>query len=257
MNRQGMTHYIHSMLEAVRFLTSIRIRANSKESNVTRTDMLYWYPVVGGMIGVVLVVIEFCTSFLPSLLQAAILVTVWIAITGALHLDGLSDCADAWMGGHGAHSRKFEIMKDPRCGTMGVVAIVLLILMKTVAVAQPHQWAMLLVVPMIARLMFIPVFLWLPYVGEGGLGGEIQKALSPEKQIVCRRIIIAGALAVLLFVPILLWLSLLIVTVLVFLMWRQMMMKWLHGFTGDCIGMLAELSELALVLVFVTYYQMS
>ncbi len=254
MNRHDMTHYIQSLLEATRFLTSIRIKSNSQEFNETGTDMLYWYPVVGGMIGVVLVTIEFCTSFLPPLLQAAILVTTWVTITGALHLDGLSDCADAWMGSHGDHSRKFEIMKDPRCGTMGVVAIVLLILLKTVAVTQPHQWAMLLVVPIIARLMFIPVFLWLPYVGQGGLGGEIQQALSLEKQIVCKRIIIGGALTVLLFVPILLWLSLLIVAVLIFLLWRQMMMKWLHGFTGDCIGMLAELSELALILVFVAYY---
>jgi adenosylcobinamide-GDP ribazoletransferase len=54
---------------------------------------------------------------------AALLLAVWVLLTGGLHLDGLADTADAWIGGQGDRDRTLAIMKDPRSGPIAIVAI--------------------------------------------------------------------------------------------------------------------------------------
>jgi adenosylcobinamide-GDP ribazoletransferase len=59
-----------------------------------------------------------------TLMAACISVAAMIIVTGALHEDGLADCADG-LGGGRTRDRKLEIMRDPRIGTYGVLALVL------------------------------------------------------------------------------------------------------------------------------------
>lgn len=59
-----------------------------------------------------------------ALMAACISVAAMIMVTGALHEDGLADCADG-LGGGRTKERKLEIMRDPRIGTYGVLALVL------------------------------------------------------------------------------------------------------------------------------------
>ncbi|PWQ89005.1 adenosylcobinamide-GDP ribazoletransferase, partial [Enterococcus faecium] len=66
----------------------------------------------------------------PSPLHAALLLTLWVLLSGALHLDGLADSADAWLGGFGDRERTLRIMKDPRSGPIAVVTLVLVLLLK-------------------------------------------------------------------------------------------------------------------------------
>jgi adenosylcobinamide-GDP ribazoletransferase len=54
---------------------------------------------------------------------AALVLILWVWSTGALHLDGLADSADAWVGGLASRERTLEIMKDPRSGPAAVTAI--------------------------------------------------------------------------------------------------------------------------------------
>jgi adenosylcobinamide-GDP ribazoletransferase len=63
-------------------------------------------------------------------LQAALLLALWVLLSGALHLDGLADSADAWLGGFGDRERTLQIMKDPRSGPIAVVTLVLVLLLK-------------------------------------------------------------------------------------------------------------------------------
>ena len=61
------------------------------------------------------------------------LLAVWVLLTGALHLDGVADCADAWVGGFGDREKTFQILKDPRSGPIAVVVLVLVLLVKWAA----------------------------------------------------------------------------------------------------------------------------
>ena len=89
-----------------------------------------WFPLVGLLIGFLLVLVQLGASQLFSgFLTAAVLLFVLSAVTRALHLDGLMDVCDGIFGGH-TPERRLEIMKDPHVGAFGVVGLVLILLLK-------------------------------------------------------------------------------------------------------------------------------
>jgi hypothetical protein len=71
---------------------------------------------------------------LPPPIAAGLALGAGIVITGALHEDGLADCADGFWGGHDA-ARRLEIMKDSRIGAYGVIAMILVIGLKWLALS--------------------------------------------------------------------------------------------------------------------------
>ncbi len=253
MNRSGLIHHLQSFQAAVQFMTCVPVGSVEKVPDSAWRNMLLWYPVVGAAIGAVLIVGERLVFALDASLQAALLVLVWVILTGGLHLDGLADTTDAWVGGLGNRVRTLEIMKDPHCGPFAVIAVTMTLILKVAALTAFHNWIVLLLVPMAARLLIIPAFLWLPYAKESGVGADIQQAFSESRKKFGIAITVIGALLPLLFVPISLWLALVISGNVVYWLWRLTMMRRLQGFTGDCIGMLVELSELVLLFVFVIY----
>ena len=91
----------------------------------------------------------------PLLLHAALLLTAWVLLSGGLHLDGLADSADAWLGGFGDRERTLTIMKDPRSGPIAVVTLGLVLLLKftaLVALIEQHNGAALILAPLIGWL---------------------------------------------------------------------------------------------------------
>ena len=218
-----------------------------------RNNILFWYPMVGVAIGFILILGEWLAAPLPDFLQAALLVTLW----GDYHrrssfgwAGGLRRC----LGGRtGQSGKNLKIMEDPRCGTMAVIAVTLTLILKTAALAAFHNWVMLLLTPTLAKIMILPAFLWLPYAKEYGLGGEIQLILADQKRTFAMLIVAVGLLSPLLFAGLWQWLLLTAATAVTFVLWRFAMKSRLQGFTGNCIGLLVELSELVLLLVFVTY----
>src|SRR5690606_7619903 len=100
-------------------------------------DAVPAWPVVGALLGVLFWLFASVADSLgwPAWPTAVLLVMLWAGITGALHLDGLADSADAWLGGQGNRERTLTIMKDPACGPAGVVVLVLVLLGKVAAVA--------------------------------------------------------------------------------------------------------------------------
>jgi len=92
------------------------------------------FPAVGALIGAVVGGTATLLAFaLPPLVAAGIAVALEVAITGALHLDGLADSADGLAGRDREHA--LAIMRDHVVGTYGTCALVLNLLVKTAAVA--------------------------------------------------------------------------------------------------------------------------
>lgn len=245
--------HFQSFRAAVQFMTCLPTGYRVETPDNVRANMLFWYPIVGAIIGIILILVDWLVSPLSNFLQAALLVTIWVLITGALHLDGLADFADAWVGGLGNREKTLEIMEDPRCGPIAVVTLTLTLILKVATLAAFHNWIVFLLVPMMARLMIIPAFVSLPYARESGLGGEIQNALAGHQPRTAKIVVAAGALLPLVFISIWLWILLVVAASITFWVWRLVMNKRLQGFTGDCIGVLVEVSELVLLLVFVIF----
>ncbi len=237
-------------LVALQFLTSlpVRLAATPDEREIGRS--LAWYPAVGLLLGGVLFVAALILTSAPPLLAAALVLSLWVLLSGGLHLDGLADSADAWIGGLGDRDRTLAIMKDPCCGPAGVVAVVLLLLLKFSAlysVVETASLAILLLAPALGRMALPLLFLTTPYVRKQGLGSALATYAS-RNQVVLIGIAVLAVLF-LLVKSTLLWL--LIVVVSVFLVLRTMMMRRLGGTTGDVAGALVEVVEVVVLIAMV------
>ena len=172
-----------------------------------------------------------------------------MGVTGALHIDGLADLTDAWVGGHGERDRTLEIMKDPTCGPMAVTAVVVLLLVKFAALQHLVAvgfWEALLMAPAWGRSGLVVALLTLPYVRKAGLGSHAARHLSK------RGALIVLTLMVILTATLFKALVLPLVTALAvfFLLLRRDLMNRIGGLTGDAAGAVCELMEaVGLVLV--------
>lgn len=106
-----------------------------------------WFPIVGALVGLCVAgVYAACRLALPTLVSAALGLAFGVVVTGALHEDGLGDVADAVAGGS-TRERRLEILKDPRQGTYGVLAIVFSVLLRVSAIAALRPRDALLALP--------------------------------------------------------------------------------------------------------------
>lgn len=102
---------IDGLLAAVGFLTRIPVPAWAFARPGAQARSLPWYPLVGLLLGVLLLALAWCLRGAAPLLAAAIVLSSWVWLTGALHVDGLADSTDAWVGGMGDRARTLAIMK--------------------------------------------------------------------------------------------------------------------------------------------------
>src|SRR5690606_1176174 len=168
------------LLIALQFLTRLPVRLPGMPEPRQIGRSLLCYPLVGVLIGALLLAGAWLLDGRPVLLSSALLLALWAGLSGGLHLDGLADTADAWVGGYGDRERTLSIMKDPRSGPIAVVVLVLVLMLKFAALAallQAGQWLPLFLAPWLARGMLPLLFLTTPYVRPGGLGQALAEHL--------------------------------------------------------------------------------
>lgn len=238
-----------SLLIAIQFLTIVPVRLNSELTEQAIGRSLLFYPLVGLLIGIVLSLLAGSLSAQPAMVAASLLLLVWVVITGALHLDGLADSADAWLGGIGNKSRTLSIMKDPAAGPIAVATLVLVLLLKfvmlTVLLTQ-QNWAALIWSVILARTALPLLFLTTDYVRPQGLGSILKQQQSATYT---RRLLLAVSLIAFFSIG----LYALLFALAVFLLLRYMMERRLNGFTGDTAGAMVELLETVLLIFFVLF----
>lgn len=237
---------------ALQFLTVLPIELKTIPTAQQNGRAILFYPLVGLIIGGILFLISCLLAKLPVLLLAAIIMTLWIWLTGGLHLDGLADTADAWVGGFGDKLRTLQIMKDPSCGPIGVLSLVVVCLLKFVLIyvlIEQDQSLFLVFVPALGRVVPSILFLTTPYVREKGLGRSLTDHLPKAASW-----IIAGF--VLLLALYWKWQGLIaIIGFLISLVYlRYLFIKRIGGITGDTVGAAIELSENVLLFSFVVSY---
>jgi len=229
---------------ALQFLTRLPApaRRDIEAQQVGRS--LAWYPLVGALLGVILYAAAWLLQGQHPLLIAAILLALWVGLSGALHIDGLADTADAWVGGMGNRERTLEIMKDPASGPMGVSAVVVVLLLKFAALVTLSPVALLLL-PALARSGVALLFISTTYVRPGGIGEALAQH-SPRVAVVIGALLVSAAALL-----VLQWHGaiLLLVTALLWWLLRRALIQRLGGFTGDTAGAMLELLESIALLV--------
>lgn len=111
---------------AVGFLTRVPVPFGPDEAP-RLTAAAPWFPVVGAAVGAVGGGVLELAGSLPGLgpsgVAAALALAAMLVASGALHEDGLADVADG-LGVHGDRERRLAVMRDPRNGTFGVLALI-------------------------------------------------------------------------------------------------------------------------------------
>ena len=215
------------------------------------------FPAVGMLVAALAIACFWIATLLlpPSALTplvAALLSTIaTLLLTGALHEDGLADTADG-LGTARERERALEIMKDPRIGSFGALALMLALLMKigllgligSVA-GTPAVAAALLGAHAASRGLALVIVATLPHIGQA----ETSKSLAIAARIEWPRLAIAAlwslaalALAAALTSPVF-SIAGLVLAALALLWMRRVLVRRLQGFTGDCLGATQQLCE--------------
>jgi adenosylcobinamide-GDP ribazoletransferase len=239
---------------ALGFLTVLPVHLASAPQPGDLGRAAVWFPWVGLVLGALLAAARWgLTALFPASLAAVLTVALWAALTGGLHLDGLADCCDGLLAAV-APARRLEIMKDPRLGAFGGAGLVLHLLVKTAAlVAIPQALTPaqagtgllpLLLAPSLARRLIL-LAARQPMARPGGLGAEFSQGL-PARALVLAALVPA-VLAVCAG-----WRGLAAATLAGLATWGciRLARARLGGLTGDVLGLVVEVSEAAVLLVF-------
>jgi adenosylcobinamide-GDP ribazoletransferase len=241
--------YLNPLWLAIGFLTRIPTPFVDEDYERASHNSTLFYPLVGLLIGILIYLPIMLLPTANPFIMAIISIMVWILITGGLHLDGLADSADAWLGSQGDSERALSIMKDPMVGPAGVIALVMILLLKVAALTaildstltQSDIFFSLILTPIIARALMVLLFLTTPYVRKQGLASALMDiAHYPAWIIICITFSVIIALGY--FIPV-------ICVLLTFYALRWLKLKLIAGFTGDTAGAVLEISETVFLLI--------
>ena len=209
-----------------------------------------YYPLVGLLLGAVLAgAAGLLDQFFPAPLVAALVLTVWVVLTGGLHIDGFLDACDGLLGG-ATPERRMEIMRDHQIGAFAFMGGVLLLLIKFSALiafkAVGWQTPALLLAPTLGRWAMTLAVVAFPYARVEGLGREI-KARVTWRQVLLATI---TALVVAWFAAGWHGLAALLLAIFTLLGVEYFTLRRIPGLTGDIYGAICEMVELAVLLLF-------
>ncbi|WP_151718661.1 adenosylcobinamide-GDP ribazoletransferase [Gemmobacter serpentinus] len=204
------------------------------------------WPLVGGLVGTISAGIAMAglTLGLPANLAAALLLAMSAVLTGALHEDGLADCADGFWGGW-TRARRLEIMKDSHIGSYGVMALILVSLGRwsaaTVLLGHGH-WPALIAAAILSRVPMAVLMATLPNARGSGLSAAVGRPTGSMAALAIG-VALAAALALTGIAGLGMALAVLSACVGIAALARAK----IGGQTGDVLGASQQLAELAAV----------
>jgi adenosylcobinamide-GDP ribazoletransferase len=235
-------------LAAIQYFTRLPVPAWVGHSAAQLQGTARYFSLVGVLVGAVGALAFWATNLiLPAPLPAILSTVVTVLLTGALHEDGLADTFDG-LGSSATRERALEIMKDPRIGAFGAIALVLTLPLKIAALnAMPPAIAPFALIAghAFSRTCAISLLFVSKYVGsaEQSRARPVARTMS-NGEFFAATVVgvipmlgcgIYGILAGLFAIPV--WLTL-----------TRWFMRRLGGFTGDTLGAMQQLTEIAFYL---------
>jgi adenosylcobinamide-GDP ribazoletransferase len=208
-------------------------------------DALYWFPVVGFLLGAIIWIVTCLFGLIvPNwpMGSAVAVISAGAVLTLFLHLDGLMDCTDGLLGGR-EREQILRIMKDPHVGAFGVIALILVLMMKWISVVRlidydASHW--LIIAYVISRTLQVDLVAALPYarIEDGTAAPFVREARTRHRVVAlvvaAGLVLIIGGLAGILALGV------------AWLVGRVLAMWFRHrigGVTGDLLGTTSELIE--------------
>ena len=243
---------MRSLMAALSFFTFFPIPGRRETAELDGWA-LGFAPLAGLIIGIGLMAFDALAGLIfPHPLRDALLVLAWIVLTGATHIDGLADSMDG-LWATTTPQRRLEIMRDVNSGAFAVTGVAILLIVKTMAVAEvAEREGWLLATPVVARMGMLLVMRIFPYGRKEGLGAGLREQLTvgplslaglTTALVMWRVVLVSG------------WETVLVVSAiglagaLLFGWWACRRLQ--VGLTGDIYGATVELAEIAILLAVV------
>ncbi|WP_291994310.1 adenosylcobinamide-GDP ribazoletransferase [Candidatus Accumulibacter sp. ACC003] len=240
-------HELEYFFGALRFFTRLPVPAWVGHSSEALDRAARYFPAVGVLVGAIAaLVFMVCERFWPTSLAVLAAMASSIYLTGAFHEDGWSDMVDGFGGGW-EKAQILTIMKDSRIGSFGAVALLMLVLTRFYALFELDPRlipAALLAGHALSRFASTTLLRTLDYVRDEG------KAKPLATRIGYRELAFAGSTAVL---PLLLLPPAqaaigCLLAALATLWLARLFRRQIGGYTGDCLGAVQQLAEVAFYL---------
>jgi len=249
-------------LVALQFLTRVPVPAWRDWDDAWLNDCVRHFPLVGLFVGGCGALVLWVAVLLwPPAVAAVLAIAATAWITGAFHEDGLADTFDA-LGGHVPREKALAILKDPRIGSYGALALVVVTLARVAAlaaIAAVDVHAAMLALALahaLGRVAPVLVMARLPYAGD------LEHARAKPLATAVRPVNLALALGWgALFAAMAEWWTgsgRALVALAAALLVALLMMRWLRtrlgGYTGDTLGASEQLAELAVLLAWAAHW---
>lgn len=248
-----MIKLLGRFVAAFRFLTIIPLPGQLGTAEDELAGATPFFPLIGLLIGLLAVpVMWFMQMVFPPVVVAVLATTLLLVMSGGLHLDGLADTADGFFSSR-PREEMLVIMRDSASGAMGVIALIMVLLLKITCLSSLSGQLLKVIVlmPVAGRFAIVLMMALLPYArSQGGLASLFYS----------RRSRIVACLAFVFFLVVC-WgvaagtgLVVAIVVVLLVLLFSLYCQKKIGGATGDTLGAVCELAETGVTLVFTAVY---
>ena len=236
-------------LIAMQFLTIIPLPFDTRCQKEDLGRATACFPLVGLTIGGLLAGLYWLVApWLNRSLTAALLIATLAAVTGALHLDGLADVCDG-LAARGNRERFLAVMKDSHVGAAGAAGLALGLLLKwqaLLAVPAGITWQALLLFPLLGRFAQVLALGGARHARQDGLGATIIQGMATRHLLLALCCTVAACL---LLLPVKGMIALTVVFAVTLII-KGYFQNRLGGLTGDIIGCISEIAEIAALIVF-------
>jgi adenosylcobinamide-GDP ribazoletransferase len=241
-------------LIALEFLTPLRFRRVERWPDQGFGAALGWFPLIGVLLGLVLLGLDrLLSQLLPAGPASALVVAALALLSGGLHLDGVADTADG-LAVQGDRARRLSVMSEGNIGPAGVMSLALVLLAQWSALAEldaPLRSAGIVLAPALARWAATPVAVLFRPARPRGVGHALQQGVWPVAAPLSGVLIVVASVA--LFGP--LGLLLPAVAAVAGLVIAGAAARMLDGVTGDTFGASIEVAQAASLLFLVAAAQ--
>jgi adenosylcobinamide-GDP ribazoletransferase len=234
---------IKRLVLMLQFFTRVPIRVNVAANSEDYGKGLVFAPFVGLNIGAVLAAAAYGLNFFFSrAVTAAVVLVLYILITGGLHLDGLGDTFDGIFSNR-SKERILEIMRDSRVGTNAVLAVVSVLMLNFAALSQISSTYLLYIImlmPVTGRIGSLVGAAVSAYARSGDGLGKSFIDFCGKKELFLGLLIytVIGILTLNLKI----WIILIVPPISAFILVKALSTK-VGGATGDILGAVCELNQ--------------
>jgi adenosylcobinamide-GDP ribazoletransferase len=233
------------LLAAAQFLTRLPLPARTGWAEDRMIRASRYFAAVGALVGLAGGAVWWLAGLvLPPGIAAGLALAAIMLLTGALHEDGLADCADGLGGGRSA-AEALEIMRDSRVGSYGALALVFSVGLRWAALAALTPAGGVLALALaggIGRAAMVPATALAAYARDQGMGRSVAGGAGPvELALALGTALILAALGG--------WAGMLALALAlalagVFLIYLT---RRIGGYTGDGLGAIAQLGEITVL----------